>query len=82
MEFTKQLMQQEKQKNLRKYKERKRDTILEDQNMLSTLRKSCDDGKIVTRFEETLIQLFVIQRKMCHDLLKTCHNFGRIYVPI
>jgi hypothetical protein len=40
-------------------------------NMLSTLRKTCHDGKNVTRFEETLIQLFVIQIKMCHDLLKT-----------
>ena len=70
MEFTKQLMQQEKQKNLRKYKERKRDTILEDQNMLSTLRKTCHGGKNLTRFEETLIQVFVIQRKTCHNLLK------------
>ena len=62
----------------KKYKEakrvtigRKRDTISEDQNMLSTLMKTCHDGKNVTQFSETLIQLFVIQRKTCHDLLKT-----------
>jgi len=82
LEFTRQLKQQEKQKNWRKYKEakrvtigRKRDTIWKDQNMLSTLWKTCHDGKNVTWFGETLIQLFVIQRKTCHDLLKNVTRF-------
>jgi len=46
------------------------------------LSKTCHDGKNVTRFQETLIQLFVTQGKKCHDLLKTWHDFGRISEPI
>ena len=39
--------------------------------IVSTLRKTCHDGKNVTRFGETLIQFLVTQVKTCHDLLKT-----------
>jgi len=41
-----------------------------EKNMLSALMKTCHDGKNVALFDETLIQLFVIQLKTCHDLLK------------
>ena len=76
------LSNKKSRKNWRNYKEakrvtigRKHDTIWEDQNMLLTLWKTCHDRKNVTWFGKTLIQLFVIQRK-------TCHDFGRISVPI
>jgi len=39
--------------------------------IVSTLRKTCHDGKNVTRFDETLIQFLVTQVKTCHNLLKT-----------
>jgi len=54
----------------------KHDTIWQDQ------KHALDIMENVTRFVETLIQLFVIQRKTCHDLLKTWHDFGKITVPI
>ena len=82
-------MQQEKQKAEEICKEAKRvtigwkrDTIWDDQNMLSTLKKTCHDGQFVTRFEETLISAFCYVKETCHDLLKTWHDFGRNYVPI
>jgi len=36
----------------------------------------------VTRFSETLILKFVAQGKTCHDLPRTWHDFGQIFVPI